>query len=245
MTRRKPTVEDSIKLALEAAEAANAVAADGERGAAEIAEASARVERIARRATLASGGVAALGLIAVALGGLMHLRSQADLRHASETMVEALDVFAGTVSDLRTAVQESQAILKAVETDPDAETRSAILARLDEMQVALGAHVSTELAGFEGDAALLQPQIASALTRHMDEIEERLQDGLLQNSEDMKAEVTALFAAQTDMLINRRAAAAPAPKTARETAAPATPAPTPRPARTTPPVRSVNPFVYP
>ena len=207
---KKPTLEDSVKLALEAAEAANAVVADHEASAAAVDAAAQRMERTTRRVTLASGGAAALALVACVIGGMAFLRAQADMAHTNETLIEGLALFAETVDELQTAVATGARVLEGA--DDEQASVVALNARLDTLEETVAARVVEAVEA----ADTLAPQLARSVIREIGDAEARVQDGLLQQTREIERDMTEMFAAQTDALLNVR----PAPPTDSEADAP-------------------------
>lgn len=238
---KKPTLEDSVKLALEAAEAANAVVADHEASTAAVDAAAERMERTTRRVTLASGGAAALALVACVIGGMAFLRAQADVSHTNETLIEGLTLFAETIDDLKTAVATGERVLEGA-ADEQASV-VALNARLDTLEETVAARVVEAVEG----SGTLAPQLARSVIREIGAAEGRLQDGLLQQTREIESDMTEMFAAQTDALLNVR----PAPRTDGEAEppeaddGPETAETGDDTASTAAGSDSLNPFVYP
>ncbi|MFP4571039.1 hypothetical protein [Rhodosalinus sp.] len=210
---KKTTLEESVKLALEAAEAANSVAADNEAAAAAVEKAARQMERTTRRATLAGGGAAGLALVACILGGMAFHRAQTDMTHTNETLIEGLAMFAESVDALKTAVETGGAVLS--DAADEQSSIAALTARLDDLETVIAARVVEAVE----DSANLGPQLARAIIEEIGATEARLQDGVLQRARDLELSFTEMLSAQTDALLNVR----PAPERAIE-AAPRPPA---------------------
>jgi hypothetical protein len=230
---------DSIKRALQAASVANDAAeevaglSDQSRKAVQDALTSQkRLSAVALGALI--GSVVSLGL-----GGLIYLRSVADLREAAELQAIANKAAIEQVQALATAVQSAQGTL----TDLGA-LNDQIAARID----GLGDRFSGDLSSFAAEASALQPQFASAIQKHIDDGLTQTRGEILTALAEMEAaapqtggadpELIRLLSDVRDRLKTPTPAKAPA-----KPSAPAKPKPKPKPASEQ--GAATSPFRYP
>lgn len=229
-------VEDSIRRALDAAEAANDAAQ-------EMAELSAAHRAFAeaviagqRRNTMIAAGALGGAVVALALGGLVYFRSVADLRLAAAVQSEAAALLVAEVKQIdhiSDAVEAQQEVMKA-----------ELLALLEEVKDEI------RRAGADGiKADPMDAQIAASIRDGVREDMEGMRNELMEALAEIKVDgigggMTELRALLEEV---RAGGTAPAPAAAAPgTAGSATPAATPRqvrPSRLQAP--EPNPFVYP
>ena len=115
MTATQPDLENSIQLALEAASAANDTAEDVARLSSDTAAAADRLDQFAKTMKPAMIGVVAGSVLAMALSGLIYVRTLSDMRTATATQMEALTLFTETVSDLKQEIAALEDLHTAVQ----------------------------------------------------------------------------------------------------------------------------------
>lgn len=244
MTTEANDTDEGIRRALDAADAANTAAQ-------EIAELSAAHKAFAeavmkgqKRNTLMAGGAAAGAVVALMLGGLVYLRSVADLREAGEVQIEAARLLVEEVAafdslgDTLTAQQEL--VLADIATMLD-EVKSEIALSMqmgeapadDEMNAQMAAQMTGQMAtairdGVKEDMGVLRDEMLQALA----ELDQRISTGGGAVDGAGMATLQAEIAALTAKLNAAPAPAAAAP-------ARATTRPKPKPAA------EPNPFSYP
>lgn len=175
----------SVKRALEAASVANDAAEEvaglSEQSRKAIQDAMASQKRLSAIAVGAFIGC----VISLCLGGLLYLRSVADLREAAELQALANKAAVEQIQALATVVQSAQTSLGDLGSLND-----QIAARID----GLGDRFASDLASFAAEASAIQPQFATAIQKHID-------DGLLQTRGEI---LTAL--AEIDMPLGQTGA---------------------------------------
>lgn len=227
---------DSIRRALDAAEAANEAAQDMANLSASHRSFADAVMAGQRRNTLFAVGAAAGALVAIAVCGLVYFRSVADLRIASAVQSEA----AALLVDQLTRLDEIGDLLEAQQETMRSETLTLLEKVKDEIRRAA---METQPQPAAEEAALMSAQIANDLREGMKADLDAARDEVLQAIVETKMsggggneEVAALVTAVKAMLA--RAEAAPAP-------APAAPARTTRPQRRPAAAPEPDPFAYP
>lgn len=168
MAQKTPAVDqelaEGVKRALEAASIAN----DAAEEVATLSEQSRKAvqDALASQKRLTSIALGALvgSVISLGLGGLIYVRSVADLREAAELQALANKATIEQIQSLSKTLEAAQGTL----TDLGA-INDQIAARID----GLADRFSGDLRSFADEAAAVQPQFASAIQKHID-------DGLLQ-----------------------------------------------------------------
>ncbi|NBE09128.1 hypothetical protein [Paragemmobacter ruber] len=245
-------VDQEIRRALDAAQAANEAAQD-------MADLSASHRAFAqavmagqKRNTLLAAGAAGGAAVALVLAGLVYFRSVEDLRIAAAVQTDAAKLLVEEVKQIDgigDTVEAQQALMKedllaTLELVKDEVRRAAMAAVTPEPEPEAGAMeaqmANAIRAGVKEDLDLLRDEILMALAE--------VDLGATENPEmvELLAGVRALVAAREAAgEAAGEAAAKPQDRpAARPASAPAAPA-APRPSRITPPPAEPNPFTYP
>ncbi len=243
-------VDQGIRRALDAAQAANEAAQDmADLSAAHRAFAEAVIAG-QKRNTMLAAGAAGGAAVALVLAGLVYFRSVEDLRIAAAVQTDAAKLLVEEVKQIDgigDTVEEQQALMKAdllatLDMVKDEMRRVAIQtvtpAPAPESDP-MDAQIATAIReGVRTDLDALRDEILMALA------ELQLGGGSEPQMAELLAGVKALVAAQTAESAATRPQARPAD--AAKPGGRATPAPaTARPSRITPPPAEPNPFTYP
>lgn len=235
-------LQEAIKLALEAAEAANDAASEVSRLQSETSAAAARLDRFGARLRPMMIGLLAGAGVSIALGGLVYFKTLAEMRRTSATQIEALAIFQESVTELNgqleavAGLSERMAKLEGLSN----ENRDVVMTQLTEMSD----QMSSQLGNYSDTAGNLQSQIATTLS-------ERVDAGTQMTVEAMKAGISDLQLALSKMIA---AAVTTTPSAANTASKPAAaPAAKPRPKTTTTrkttskpaPKAEPNPFSFP
>lgn len=243
MSTEQPDLEETIRLALEAAEAANDVSAEFseiKRANAKMAE---KLESFQKSTSRFVTGILLGAIVSIGLGGLVYFRSLQEMRTLSATYLEALTMFSEKVSGLQTTLDDAQLIVDKVDIANNAQAEQ--LANIEAKMAELQAAISTELTGFSDQATAMQPQMAESLQSHFDAGMTKTQDLMMAQISDLQLAMTKLLAdgiakapaAKADATTK---ASAPAPSTSKK---PAPRKSTKKTASTAKP--ATNPFKYP
>lgn len=229
---------ETIRLALEAAEAATdaATEAQGLRSTAETA--LARLDRSTGRVGPLLIGCLVGSAAVLGLGALFHLRAMADLRTATAAQIEALALFSTRVGTLDThlsAVGEMTERLTALETQAQ-----ALVPGVDASIAAAVETLLADAAARTETAQNAQSQVTTALLDAIAASGTQASDAVTASASDLQLALSRMLAAG----LPAEGIAAPAPVNR----APAPP-PAPRPERpaapATRPAPAANPFSYP
>lgn len=244
-TKDTSALQDAIRLALEAAEAANDAASEVSRLQSETSAAAARLDRFGARLRPVMIGLLAGASISIVLGGLVYFKTLAEMRRTSATQIEALAMFQETVTALNGQLDAVGAMSTRLdEIDTANATAFESIANDIAMQ---GEQIMTDVTGFSDTAGSLQAQIATTLG-------ERIDAGTMATKETLQASISDLQLAMSKMLSAAvraapAAAAKPMATTAKPAPAPRRVAPKPKPRTTSKPkpkaAPAPNPFSYP
>lgn len=244
MSDEKPELENAIRLAIEAADAANSSAADIAEMKRQYKDAADKIETTRKSFSLFSFSL--LGGVAVALGasGFVAFKTISDLKTAYATQIEALGVFSESVAELRTTLSQVEGATEKLYASIAAQ--EAKTQELDQSnQVKIDA-LSAEIEAFRNDAAAMQPQIATAVQSQIADQVTTMSNDLQATLADLQVAISKMIASgfETMPVAAAPAPAAPAPRatpTVRTTPAKTTPARSKRPA----PRPAPNPFKFP
>lgn len=240
MTTEADTTDEGIRRALDAADAANTAAQEIAELSAAHRDFAAAVMKGQKRNTLMAGGAAVGAVVALMLGGLVYLRSVADLREAGEVQVEAARLLVeelngfDKIGDTLTAQQNL--VLEDIAEMLD-EVKSEIAVSMHADEDPMGPQIATAIRdGVKEDIGVMREELLQALA----EMDQTLADGTAaapgMGMETLVEQMAALIA-KVDAL-GAVPVAAPAP--AQPVAAanrPTKPKPKPAP--------EPNPFSYP
>lgn len=242
---KKPTkpdenLTDSIKRALEAA----STATDSAEEAASVSEAAEKALLSAAAAqkkvvAMAAGTVTA-ALICGALGALVYIRSVEDLRLASEIQSAANQALIERIQNMTDLLDKAEATLAANQTLSD-----EIGARFD----GLGDRISAEIGQLSKEAVAMQPQMANALQKHIDDGLETTRGAILTALAEMELGGSSAADPGMKALLEDIRSQLAAQKTAKATSAAAKPASKPKArtsaAKATDSSATKSPYTYP
>ena len=230
MTTSDTDLEGGIRLAIEAAAAANAVSGDVDRMRSEIADAAGRLDRARRILTPVLAGVAAGAALSVIGAGLLYFRTLADLEITRQMQIEALALLTEELGRVETAVEAVTAWTEARQNaDATLEDRvAALVARLETPE--------TDAASVDqgGTAGGISPQIGRSIIDSITAAHEATRSEILAATADLQL-------ALSRMLAETPRAAPPAPDRPSAARSPTDARPAGRPRPAPPP----NPFSYP
>lgn len=235
MTTQPADLENSIRIALEAAETANESAEEVSRLGAATQESVNKLDSFAKVIKPVAIGCLAGSLISAALGGLVYLRTLSEMRTATATQIEALAVFSTSLEELREeidgmgAASETLTALSQAQEGRHAEVLAAI-SRIEALAVAEPTMVepSAEVQAL--------PQLLRGVTDAIEEAHGETRDQFTAGLSDLQLALARMLADEL------------APQPAKPTVAPATqprPVPRPAPARARPSKPAANPFKFP
>ena len=246
MSEEKPELENAIRIAIEAADAANSAAADIAEMKRQYKDASEKLVEARKSFGLFSVGIFMGVATALGVAGFMFFKTTGELKTTHATQIEALTVFSESVLELRqTLVQVEDVrdeILITLEQHNQSKTDfGSAASELVQNVEALNATVSEKIDMMIAENSALQPQMAATLTG-------QFEDELTMLKEDMQGNISDLQLALSKMIASgfsslpKQGAVAPSPAKS----APNKPAvrKTPKP-RKSAPKPAPNPFKFP
>ncbi|SPF80096.1 hypothetical protein [Pseudoprimorskyibacter insulae] len=244
MTETSQELQDGIRLALEAAEAANDAAAEVDKMTTATERAAHRIDTFGSKMRPLMIGTLAGSVVVIGLASLVYFRTLSEMRTATATQLEALTMFASRVEGLDQSLTNAEALLaeiKAVKAGQD-EHFAALQTRLDGM----GLNLVEEANSYSEAADTLKSQIEATVMQAVDEGSQKTQDAFTAGLSDLQLAMTRLLADA----VTAAPAAAPAPssKPAAKTATPVKPKTVAVPKKPTAKARPAprpNPFSYP
>lgn len=161
----KPSVDDTIRLALEAANAANDAAAEIETMKSDAAIAAEKTDVFRKRITTVVFGALGGAAVAMTLSSLVYFRTISEMRKANATQIEALALFAESVDKLNDNLDSVQALSDGILAST--ETITAASQDMVAAVEATGSNLMNDLQSFAEQAGNIQPEIASSINDHI------------------------------------------------------------------------------
>lgn len=249
MTAPSADLENSIRLALEAAEAANDTAEEVARLSSDTQAAAERLDRFAKTMKPLVLGTLAGTIAAVAIGGLVYFRTLSDMRTTAATQIEALTLFSKSVTDLQAQVDVIQAMEEQISQLPTAQEGrfNQFEAKLADMEARVTEQISvaaTAMAATAEPVPVVDDGTNAQMLRSVNETvvqsHQETQAAFVSGLSDLQLAMTRLLA---DSLSSAAATTAAKPAVA-ATTPPRKVSAKPSPKRTSAPA-SKNPFKYP
>jgi len=161
----KPSVDDTIRLALEAANAANDAAAEIETIKSDAAIAAEKTDVFRKRITTDVFGALGGAAVAMTLSSLVYFRTISEMRKANATQIEALALFAESVDKLNDNLDSVQALSGGILAST--ETISPMSQEMVTTVEAARTNLMNDLQSFAEQAGNMQPEIASTINDHI------------------------------------------------------------------------------
>lgn len=159
-----PGVEDAIRLAIEAANAANDAADEVDAIKSDVAIAADKTDAFRKRIAMVVFGVLGGTVVAMALSSLVYFRTISEMRKANATQIEALALFAESVDKLNDNLDAVQALSEGIVVSTEALTSEAftLTSTVEEARSAL----EEDIKMFAEEAAAVQPDFAASINEH-------------------------------------------------------------------------------
>ena len=225
-------IENSIRLALEAADAATESAEEVSRLGAAAKQSAEKLETFAKIIKPVALGCLAGAVVSVALAGLVYMRTLSEMRAATATHIEALAVFTTSIDELRDQIEVAATSVEASAEGDDgsAQRHAEVMEALAAMQDTLT--LQAELTGEPGTTEGL-PQLLRGVTDAIESAHTETRDTFTAGLSDLQLSVARMLADEL------------APQPAKPTPAAAAPAPRPAPSRPRPVKAAPNPLKFP
>ena len=234
-------LKSSIRLALEAAEAANDASSEIAAMKGDVEAAADRIDRFARSVKPLLIGVLVGSITVIGLGSLMYFRTLSEMRTATATQLEALTMFSTSVTDLNAQLEfvtQMTDHLATYQTSQD-EGMTGLGDRIDGSATVVATQIAQEAEAtrtalseaIETNGTATQEALVSGMSDLQLALSRMLADGVAPQASSASSTPSSAAASSSTSSAAPAAAAAAAPsRPARRTAAPRR-APAPNPFR--------------
>lgn len=252
MSETPKDLEETVRVALQAAEAANDAATDIGQIRAEYQDAADRLTNMRQNFSRLAIGLIVGSLFAVVMGGLVFFRTLGEMRTSNATQVEALKVFAETVKDLKSSIDDVQDV--SITLSEIAQQQVASISTIDSKMLEIETAIGAKIANLGSQTQSLEPQIKTIIQAEFSDSLDMMRNDMLESVSDLQLALSKMIAAsfeqtvkmQEAQVVARPAPAAVSKKTARATAKRSVKKPArksrPKKAAPKPPA---NPFKFP
>mgnify|MGYP001447017511 FL=1 len=182
MSNELNTMQESIKIALDAADAATDVTSEYKRMKNEYIKAEQKVKEIHKYTTIIFSASIGTAIVSVLLIGLLYFKSLSELEDMTNTSREALVVFAENVESVNEAVNNMN---QSLEKHSDlVNTNTEIKEKLSQLTDAIEKNDQKLMASLSQEISLLSKSIADSLKTETSKLNQNIQESeVLTNSE--------------------------------------------------------------
>lgn len=161
MSSDKPELENAIRIAIEAADAANSSAADIAEMKRQYKDAASQMEQQRKNFTYFSLGVMGSLVVVVGACGFIFFKTMSETKRTNATSIEALNVLTQNVAEIRTALGEINAVNESMAAFVQSQdvAMGALKGEITDLTATLTQEVST----MANEAVSMQPQFATTL----------------------------------------------------------------------------------
>lgn len=184
-----PTIEDSIKTALDAADTAITVTREFDQVRSDYAKTRVEVKAVNRQIMIVFVSSLVASVLAVAAAGLIYFRTMSEMETTNATSLEALVIFAENVDRLAAATTEANAHAERIEGLVTA--MAEVQTQMDAMGLALDGQAettATALADMKTEITNLVGQMMSAVARDISDTIAVEQAALMAQIETLRPE---------------------------------------------------------
>ena len=195
MTTQTKAVEEGIKIALDAADAATNVIDEFARIKQDYSAVEGEVKKLYKNATIVFASSAAASLIAVIAASMMYYRTMETMETSNNTSLEALVIFAENVDKLALATTSlDEALTKQSEMSETAEATNIAVSRIEESQAEAQAITAEGLAELSETTTAVVSQFSTAMLEKFDADLAQQTDTISQALDSLEAAQSALSA---------------------------------------------------
>lgn len=191
MTSEKPDLENAIRIAIEAADAANSSAADIAEMKRQYQDAASQLEIQRKNFTNFSLGVMGSLVVVVGACGFIFFKTISETKRNNATQIEALNVLTQNVAEIRTALGEVETVNANVLAF--VETQQAAMNALSSEMMTLSDTLTNEVSTMASEAVSMQPQFATS-------IQEKIETGMETFQIETASQIADLQVALSKML---------------------------------------------
>ena len=182
----KPTIEDSIKTALDAADMAITVTREFDKVGSDYAKTRVEVKAVNRQILIVFISSLVASVLAVAAAGLIYFRTMSEMQTTNATSLEALVIFAENVDRLAAATTEANSQVERIEGLVTAI--AAVQTQMDALRMALDGQGETTA----DDLAEMQTEITNLVDQEMSAIVREISDTIVAEQAALAAQIETL-----------------------------------------------------
>ena len=169
------TMQESIKIALDAADAATDVTSEYKRMKNEYIKAEQKVKEIHKYTTIIFSASIGTAIVAILLTGLLYFKSLSELEEMTNTSREALVVFAENVESVNSAVDNMN---KSLEKHSDlVNTNTEIKNKLSELMTAIEQNDKNLMVSLSKEIANLSKSVSTSIKAEAGKLTSNIQEG--------------------------------------------------------------------
>lgn len=241
MSSDKPELENAIRIAIEAADAANSSAADIAEMKRQYTDAASQMESQRKNFTYFSLGVMGSLVVVVGACGFIFFKTMSESKRTNATSIEALNVLTQNVSEIRTTLAEINTVNENMVAF--VQSQETAMGELSGEIRDLSATLTQEIATMANEAVSMQPQFATTIQEQVNTKITDLQSETAAQIADLQVALSKMLAQGFSTLPSTQAKApVRATPTAPKRATTSTPKKTAKKAAPRPPS---NPFKFP
>ncbi len=184
-------VQESIKIALDAADAATDVTAEYKRIKNEYIKTEKKMKEIHKYTTIIFSSSIATAVVAIILTGLLYFKSLSELEKMTDTSREALVVFAENVENVNSAVENMNSSL-ARHTDL-LNASEELKVKLNELSDAILSNDKKLMINLSKEISNLSKNVSSSLKNETDKIGKSIQESNVVASSKMNKEISKMI----------------------------------------------------
>tara|TARA_B100001057_G_C22551018_1_gene833439 strand:- start:29 stop:754 length:726 start_codon:yes stop_codon:yes gene_type:complete len=187
MNQQINAMQESIKIALDAADAATDVTSEYKRIKNEYIKAEQKVKEIHKYTTIVFSSSIATAVIAIILTGLLYFKSLSELEDMTSTSREALVVFAENVENVNKAVENMNSSLSKHSDLVDAN--SQIKSALDSLSEAIKANDKSLMINLSKEISNLSSGLSSSIKSETSKLEKSIAESNVMTSAKINQEL--------------------------------------------------------
>ena len=174
MNTQLNTMQESIKIALDAADAATDVTSEYKRMKNEYIKAEQKVKEIHKYTTIIFSASIGAAIVAILLTGLLYFKSLSELESMTSTSREALVVFAENVEAVNQAVEEMN---QSIENHSElVNTNTEIKIKLSELTQAISQNDKNLMVSLSKEISNLSKSVSSILKEETGKLNQNIQE---------------------------------------------------------------------
>ena len=249
MSDDKPELENAIRLAIEAADAANSSAADIAEMKRQYQDAADKIEASRKGFGILSMGIVASVVVVLGASSFVVYKSINEMKTAYNMQIEALGVFTQSVGELRTTLSSVETVIAdtqaaSAQLNAAMADQNAAAQLLTTQVTVLREEMGSQIAAITQEASALQPQMASAIQQQVTGELTTLNDDIRVMISDLQLAISKMIAMGFETMPTQQTASV-APRSTPTKAAPKSTKPRSAPKSRKQSAPKPNPFKFP